>query len=589
MNQTITLVMIVRDEEAVLPRCLESVKGAVDEIVIVDTGSKDRTVEIARRYTPRVYHYPWGGDFAAARNFALTKADGGWILSLDADEELVPAGGDLRTLIAKKDGHEAFFLPLYNQAGKQEDGSPGQYHYVLRFFRNSSGYRFQGSIHEQVAVTHPEKAGVAKGPLIRHYAGTGRERNRKRGRNLKLLQRAAGELSGPFRQYYLGVEWLALDRPERALPCFEQALRQLTDAHLLFRLPALHHRLACLTHLNRLDEAICLCLEESRRYPFYSDIFFAGGLLLEAKGEFAAAIKWFQEALQCGRPPALFYHQEGAESFLSYYHLGHCHEQMGDHRRAAGCYRQALAINPDYIYPLYNLFLLTLVGKGAGEAFDRFQRAGYLSVLKQAALLADLFFEAGFAGLACTCLEAHEDCLSAPLRRRLVRFRLYAGRPEQALTLLARISKAGGDPSTVTDEVVALILNRDFTAARCRALSLWRRPDGRSEALAQLILISLAEKGRSSLRPEKARAAVVARAVLTVVEYCRRALSTVDGENARYRQLAERAVEWLAGLSPASCAALGRYLLDRAGAANKLAMLKFGPAGGFWPCPAGRP
>ncbi|OAT80850.1 glycosyltransferase [Desulfotomaculum copahuensis] len=587
MNPDITLVMIVRDEEATLPRCLESVKGAVDEIVIVDTGSKDRTVETACRYTPGVYHYPWDGDFAAARNFALARANGGWILSLDADEELDPASGDLRALTGNKDGYEAYFLPLYNRA--QGDGSPGQYHYVLRFFRNGCGYRFQGSIHEQVVVAYPEKTGVAAGPLIRHHTGGGRERNRKRGRNLKLLQRAAGELPAPFRQYYLGVEWLALGRPERALPCFEQALRQLTDAQLLFRLPALHHLLSCLTHLNRLDEAICLCLEECRRYPFYSDVLFAGGLLLETKGEYAAAVKWFQEALQCGRPPALFYHLEGTESFLSYFHLGHCYEQMGDHRQASGYYCRALAINPDYIYPLYNLFLLTLVEKGAVGTFECFQRAGYLSGLKQSALLADLFFEAGYPGLAAACLEAHGDSLSAPLRQHPARFHLYAGRPEQALLLFGRLAIAGGDPSSVTDEVVALILNRDFTAARSRALSLWRRPDGRSEALAQLVLISLLENGHSGLRPEKNREATVVRTVLTVVEYCLRALSTADGETARYRQLTERAVEWLTGLSPASCAALRCYLLDRAGAAGKLAMLKFGPAGGFWPCPAGRP
>ena len=71
---TVSLCMIVKNEEKHLPRCLDSVRDLVDEIVIADTGSTDRTVEIARRYTEQVYGFPWRDDFAAARNFSFSKA-----------------------------------------------------------------------------------------------------------------------------------------------------------------------------------------------------------------------------------------------------------------------------------------------------------------------------------------------------------------------------------------------------------------------------------------------------------------------------------------------------------------------------------
>ena len=83
-----SLCMIVKNEEAVLRECLDSIKELMDEIIIVDTGSTDGTKEIAAEYTPYVYDYQWTDDFAAARNFAFSKATGDYIYSADADEYL---------------------------------------------------------------------------------------------------------------------------------------------------------------------------------------------------------------------------------------------------------------------------------------------------------------------------------------------------------------------------------------------------------------------------------------------------------------------------------------------------------------------
>jgi glycosyltransferase involved in cell wall biosynthesis len=82
--------MIVKNEEACLERCLKSVCDHVDEIIIVDTGSTDGTVEIAKSYGARIYHHPWENDFSKHRNQSLSYATGGWIFQLDADEELFP-------------------------------------------------------------------------------------------------------------------------------------------------------------------------------------------------------------------------------------------------------------------------------------------------------------------------------------------------------------------------------------------------------------------------------------------------------------------------------------------------------------------
>src|SRR5689334_18462845 len=88
---SLSLMVLVRDEEQYLPRCLESVKGVVGEIVVVDTGSRDKTAEVARSYGAHVITFDWQRDFAEAHNFALAKTTGRWVLRLDADEALAPA------------------------------------------------------------------------------------------------------------------------------------------------------------------------------------------------------------------------------------------------------------------------------------------------------------------------------------------------------------------------------------------------------------------------------------------------------------------------------------------------------------------
>lgn len=112
MADRISLCLIVKDEAAYLARAIESSRAAADEIIVVDTGSRDDSPAIARRLGAKVFHFRWRGNFSAARNFALEQAAGEWILFLDADEEF--ARGDaqkLREIVAATDV-EGYFLRL---------------------------------------------------------------------------------------------------------------------------------------------------------------------------------------------------------------------------------------------------------------------------------------------------------------------------------------------------------------------------------------------------------------------------------------------------------------------------------------------
>src|SRR5271154_254757 len=141
----LTAAMIVKDEEAVLDGCLASIAPVVDEIVIADTGSTDRSREIAMAHGARLIEFPWRNDFAAARNAALAEARGQWILYIDADERLAPAD--------KAEARAALDHPGLIAARPWFRIKTG---YTLcrefRLFRNDPRIRFRGAIHEKVSI-----------------------------------------------------------------------------------------------------------------------------------------------------------------------------------------------------------------------------------------------------------------------------------------------------------------------------------------------------------------------------------------------------------------------------------------------------
>ena len=152
---TISLCMIVRDEEAVLGRCLDSVAPYVDEIVVVDTGSSDRTKEIARQYGANVYDFEWIDDFAAARNFAFSRATMDYILWLDADDYLKPEdGGRLADLKRTLDpAYNAVTMPYI--LSTDESGKPSFSLRRHRLVRRSCRFRWIGAVHEYLEVRGP--------------------------------------------------------------------------------------------------------------------------------------------------------------------------------------------------------------------------------------------------------------------------------------------------------------------------------------------------------------------------------------------------------------------------------------------------
>ena len=141
----LSVCMIVKNEERFLGQCLASVKDIADELIVIDTGSTDRTVEIAREHGAQVGHFEWCNDFAAARNASIAPATGDWILFLDADEELSPAEKTELPRLLIQTQISLYRLPLINTHQGEKSQS-----YVPRLFRNPPGLMFYGCVHEGV-------------------------------------------------------------------------------------------------------------------------------------------------------------------------------------------------------------------------------------------------------------------------------------------------------------------------------------------------------------------------------------------------------------------------------------------------------
>jgi glycosyltransferase involved in cell wall biosynthesis/GT2 family glycosyltransferase/tetratricopeptide (TPR) repeat protein len=192
----LTVCIIAKNEEKFLERCLDSVKPIAHQVIVVDTGSADRTVEIAKSSGAEVHSFAWCDDFSAARNAALEHATGDWVLILDADEEL-PGDQHARLKTDLKNSKAiAYRLPLMNQGLETEGVS-----YVPRLFRNAPGAYFHGCIHEQV---FPSLIALSRGWGLQTGLGTAQilhhgyrrevlEDRNKVERNLRLLHQAVQE------------------------------------------------------------------------------------------------------------------------------------------------------------------------------------------------------------------------------------------------------------------------------------------------------------------------------------------------------------------------------------------------------------
>jgi tetratricopeptide (TPR) repeat protein len=361
---TVSACMIVKNEQEQLPRALDSIKDLCDEIIVVDTGSTDRTVEIAESYGARIYHHEWENDFSKARNQSLSYATRDWILIIDADEELVNEDIPLLEQVLQQTEHNLISITVYNMSS--EDVLASSFLPSIRLFRRSLDAHYDGIVHNQLKFDEKNNIVLRAGVRIKHYGyGLSPDQMKKkvarsRGLLLKQLEEDPNNAFANFNlaQLYRGespcpskkICNVIIKHATRAIEHTDPNKKGERHLHLM----ALHQMVTAHFFKKELDEAEQYCFRALEHKKDFIDPIISLGHIYSQKADWPNARKWFMRYLD---ERAKFKHSDETlqiillnydSKHIAYYGLGVASEAEGKSDDAIDSYRKALAICADY-------------------------------------------------------------------------------------------------------------------------------------------------------------------------------------------------------------------------------------------------
>ncbi len=342
MRPRLSLCMIVKDEEHYLENCLASVRDVVDEMIVVDTGSTDRTMEIALQYGAKVVPFVWNDDFSAARNESLRHATGEWILYLDADERL--AQGQTNALESLLRNHAAGGYTLLVQGEHQlSSGRVRQVNAYPRLFRRHPAIRFEGRVHEQItpSIERLKKPILPTNIVIEHlgYAQSFDVIQKKCRRNIALLRaQLANDPNDHYARFQLGNTLAVLQEYEAARRELEEALPS-PNLSKTVRASVLNLLAEIAVQQGRVEDAIQLCEQSLRFAPrqqmarwFLAAVFTSLGRFGDAVGPLKEIVA-LQESHHQEQSPDIAY-DLALELAHVRVHLATCYEHLARYREA---------------------------------------------------------------------------------------------------------------------------------------------------------------------------------------------------------------------------------------------------------------
>lgn len=349
---TISLCMIVKNEEETLERCLNSVKDIVDEINIVDTGSTDRTVEIAKQFTDRVFHYTWTGDFAAARNHSFTFATMDYILYLDADDVLLEE--DRIKLMELKESLDPSVdsVSMYYNAGMDEYGNVTLRYRRNRLLKRTKNFQWRGDCHNylevhghiinsDIAVTHKK---------IKHSVR----------RNLGIYEQkiARGDTFTARDYFYYGNELRENGHYEKAIESYQNNL-SLKEGWVEDKIHACIFMGDCYRSLGDYPNELISLLKSFQYAKPKAEAVCRIGYHFLRKKDYKTAAPWFEFATQLTNDSEQWsFSYPAYHTWYPHLQLCICYYYLGDYQKAYEHNEEARKYRPEDNSVLHNKHLL---------------------------------------------------------------------------------------------------------------------------------------------------------------------------------------------------------------------------------------
>jgi GT2 family glycosyltransferase len=346
----VTLCMIARDASADLAACLGSVRGLPDEIVVVDTGSADNTVETARSFGAKVVSFPWTDDFSAARNEGLRHAKGEWIFWLDCDDRIeADQVSVLRDCFATlRDDTAAYMMRVLSPT----DAGGGSVIDQARLFRNRERIRWRYRVHEQILLSIEEQGGIVRrteATILHNGYRCPRTRQIKLGRNMKLLRMDAAERPrDSFVLFNFGAALVEAKETEAAIDVLRRCIA-VCPATASFYAKANVLLAHALVETARLEEASQVLDEARSVLPHHLELMHQQALVHSARDDHMQAIRLLESVL-AGTPGAAYSGQElGQNSYVALHHLAIAWMKLGRAEQAERRWREATDRCADYL------------------------------------------------------------------------------------------------------------------------------------------------------------------------------------------------------------------------------------------------
>jgi len=345
----ISLCMIVKNEEETLPKCLNSIKDLVEEIVVMDTGSTDKTKEVALGFTEKVYDFQWIEDFSAARNAAFEKATMDYILWLDADDILHPEDTEKFIELKSTLPPDVDAVYMNYNAAFDDAGRPTFSYSRERLVKASRGFRWREPVHEYLAVSGKT---LMSDISIDHV----KKRWEPSDRNLKIYESrlTKGEALTPRGTYYYARELRDNGRFEEAAAVFRRFLDE-GGGWLEDNITACGDLAGCLTALGRPKEALAALFESFRYDTPRAELCCRIGYYFKGLSDFRQAAFWFELALNLKKPmPVRGFYQPDCWGYIPSLECAVCYDKLSDYETAARYNELAATYKPNSQAVEYN-------------------------------------------------------------------------------------------------------------------------------------------------------------------------------------------------------------------------------------------